>query len=103
MSNSSPHPKFDALIHAQHRLQLCALLADVDAVDFPTAREALGISESALSKHVKRLNEENYLEVKKRPHGIRTRTWLSLTSQGRQAYQSHLAELRRIVGADQGT
>ena len=100
MSNSLPHPKFNAVIHAQHRLQLCALLADVDAVDFPTAREALGISESALSKHVKRLNEESNLEVKKRPHGIRTRTWLSLTKNGKEAYQRHLAELRRIVGAE---
>lgn len=102
MSNVSPLPKFNPVIHAQHRLQLCALLADVDAVDFPTARQTLGISESSLSKQVKRLSEEGYIEVSKRPHGVRTRTWLSLTNEGREAYLSHLAELRRIVGADQG-
>ena len=92
-------PRFDEVIHPRNRLQICAILADVEAIDFPTVRETLNISESSLSKHVKYLSDAEYLTVTKKPHGKRTRTWLSLTASGRTAYEGHLAELRRIVSA----
>lgn len=92
-------PRFDDVIHARNRLQVCALLASAEALDFRTVRETLEVSESVLSKHVRHLTEAGYLDVEKKPHGIRTRTWLSLTDLGRTAYEGHLAELRRIVGA----
>lgn len=97
VSSSATTPKFDPVIHPQRRLELCALLAGVDAVEFRTVREALTISESSLSKHVKYLSEAGYVDAAKKPHGVRTRTWLRLTKAGREAYEGHVAELRRIV------
>lgn len=91
-------PCFDEVIHPRHRFQICAILAEVEAIDFATLRETLGISESSLSKHVKYLSDAGYLTVEKKPNGRRTRTWLSLTETGRNAYRGHLAELRRIIG-----
>lgn len=91
-------PQFDGVIHPRNRLQICALLADAEAIDFTTVRETLEISESSLSKHVKYLSEAGYVLVKKTRHGSRTRTWLSLSKIGRAAYNGHLAELRRIAG-----
>lgn len=92
-------PRFDETIHSHHRLQICAILADVDAIDFATVPESLNISESCLSKHIKYLGDAKYHRATKKPHGIRTRTWLSVTETGRTAYEGHLAELRRIVEA----
>ncbi|GAA1436900.1 transcriptional regulator [Microlunatus lacustris] len=90
-------PAFDEVIHASNRLQICALLAAVEALEFGTVREALTVSDSVLSKHVKVLVEAGYVRTSRVPHGSRTRTWLGLTDHGRAALAGHLAELRRIA------
>ncbi|MBO3102310.1 transcriptional regulator [Cellulomonas sp. zg-ZUI168] len=90
-------PVFDEIIHAANRLQVCAMLAAVDQLEFSTVRETLSVSDSVLSKHVKVLADAGYVEVSKVPRGSRTRTWLSLTDAGRAALDGHLAELRRIA------
>lgn len=90
-------PVFDEVVHAPNRLQICAMLAAVEALDFTTVREALSISDSVLSKQVKILADAGYVQISKTRHGSRTRTWLSLTDAGRVALEGHLAELRRIA------
>lgn len=90
-------PAFDEVIHAPNRLQICGMLAAVDAMEFSVVREALDVSDSVLSKHLKVLQGAAYVEVKKVRGGSYPRTWLSLTAEGRQAVAGHLAALRRIV------
>lgn len=90
-------PAFDEVVHAPNRLQITAMLAPVEALEFGTVRHALSISDSVLSKHVKVLAEAGYVSAAKTPHGSRTRTWLSLTPAGHAALDGHLAELRRIA------
>lgn len=94
---SVTQPAFDELIHAPNRLQVCAMLAPVDALDFATVREALAVSDSVLSKHLRVLSDAGYLHTSKTPHASRTRTWIALTDTGRAALDAHLAELRRIA------
>lgn len=91
-------PRFDQTIHAALRLQLCAMLAEVDAMDFAAAREDLGVSDSVLSKHVKVLADEGYVSVTSRTSGGRARKRLALTREGAEAYAGHVAELRRLIG-----
>jgi len=88
---------FDELIHAPRRLQICAMLAAVDSMEFSTVRETLGVSESVLSKHVKVLNSAGYVTMTKATRSSHIRTWLTLTAAGRDALAGHLAELRRIA------
>lgn len=90
-------PLFDAIIHANNRLQVCALLAPVDEMEFAALRETLGVSESVLSKHLKVLEDAGYLALRKASMDSRQRTWAALTLAGRKALQGHLAELRRVV------
>ena len=59
-----PYPLFDELIHERTRLQLCGLLAAVVEAEFATLRDSLGVSDSALSKHLKALDEAGYLITK---------------------------------------
>lgn len=91
-------PRFDATIHATTRLQLCAMLAEVDAIDFSAARDDLGVSDSVLSKHVKVLADEGYLAVKAYKSGGRARKRLAFTKAGQRAYAGHIAELKRLIG-----
>ncbi len=91
-------PRFDAVIHPSPRLQICGLLAAVDSMDFAAVRDAVGVSDSVLSKHVKQLEDAGYVRVHKATRASRLRTSLSLTSDGHRAFDAHVAELRRIAG-----
>jgi DNA-binding MarR family transcriptional regulator len=101
--------RFDEIVHAPNRLQICAMLSAVDSADFATVREGLGVADSVLSKHVRVLHEAGYVAVHKATCASRVRTNLSLTDAGRAAYDGHVAALRAIVanerfrGSAQGT
>ncbi|MET9678858.1 transcriptional regulator [Streptomyces coeruleorubidus] len=87
----------DEVIHPTHRLQICAMLAAVESMEFSAVRDALGVSDSVLSKQMKVLQAAGYATVRKAPMNSRTHTWLALTDAGRTALAGHLAELRRIA------
>ena len=88
----------DPVIHAPLRLQVCAMLAAAETVDFATVREMLDVSESVLSKHVKVLEEAGYVSVRKAASDGRQRTWLALSPAGRKAFAAHASALRSLVG-----
>ena len=90
-------PAFDPVVHAQHRLQVCALLAPVDEAEFAVLRDAVAVSDSVLSKQLRVLEEAGYLVLRKRTAGGRVRTWAALTAQGRQAFAGHVAALQQLV------
>ena len=74
-------PRFDTVVHPPPRLQICGLLAAVDSMDFAAVRDAVGVSDSVLSKHVKQLEEAGYVAVGKATIASRQRTSLALTPQ----------------------
>lgn len=89
-------PVFDAVIHAPGRLQICAILSSVAEAEFAMLRDALKVSDSVLSKHVKQLEDAGYVVVRKAALDGRQRTWLSLAGAGRTAFAAHVAELTRL-------
>ncbi len=90
-------PVFDPVIHAPGRLQICAMLSAVDQAEFATVRDAIAVSDSVMSKHLKLLEEAGYVTLLKSPFNGRSRTWLSLTKEGRKAFAAHVAELNRLA------
>lgn len=90
--------RFDQVIHAPPRLQICGLLAAVDTMDFAVVRDSVQVSDSVLSKHVKQLEDAGYVQVRKSTVRSRQRTTLALTKDGRAAFDAHVVELRRITG-----
>jgi DNA-binding MarR family transcriptional regulator len=90
-------PVFDPVIHAPGRLQICAILSAADEAEFAMVRDAIAVSDSVLSKHLKQLEEAGYIRLRKQAHTGRQRTWLSLTPEGRAAFAAHVAELQRLA------
>ena len=90
-------PHFDAVIHAPGRLQIAAMLASVEEGEFAALRDAVGVSDSVMSKHVKALEDAGYVRVRKAARDGRSRTWLALTAAGRKAFSAHVAELNRLA------
>ncbi|MEU6696267.1 transcriptional regulator [Pseudonocardia sp. NPDC046786] len=88
-----------AILETGPRLALCALLQGADWVEFGTVRDLVGVSDSAVSKHSRTLEEAGHLEVRKGSVGRRPRTWLRLTPAGRAALRGHLAWLDGLRSA----
>ena len=93
----SAAPQFDAVIHAPGRLQICAILSGVDDAEFAMVRDAIKVSDSVMSKHLKQLEEAGYVKLSKAAENGRQRTWISLTATGRKAFAAHVAELQRLA------
>src|SRR3954453_2737754 len=67
-------------------------------MEFVAVREAVSVSDSVLSKHVKQLEEAGYVAVRKATIASRQRTSLSLTRAGRGAFGAPGPGPRRIPG-----
>lgn len=98
-----PHPVFDEVIHEPHRLRICAYLVPVAGREFSDVRDAMDLSDSALSKHLKALSACGYTALERGVRDGRQLTTVHLTAAGREALCGHVAELQRmarIVGTD---
>lgn len=102
MSGSHPRHRLDDLIHSPVRLSMMAALAAADSIDFRSLRDIVEVSDSLLSKHITTLEEAGYVRVKKGYSGKRPRTWLSLTSRGRTAYDGYVKVLASITERTRG-
>ncbi len=89
--------RLDPLIHAPVRLSIIAALTAVDEAEFGHLRDAIEVTDSALSKQATQLETAGYLKIRKGYIGKRPRTWLALTTPGRAAYTTHLHALRAIA------
>jgi DNA-binding MarR family transcriptional regulator len=89
--------QLDEHIHAPVRLSIVAALSEVDEAEFAHLRDTIEISDSVLSKQAARLEAAGYLKIRKGYVGKRPRTWFSLTSAGRTAYDRHVAALHAIA------
>lgn len=91
---------FDPLLQAPARLQVMAVLAQVDSADFARLRAVTATSDSVMSKHLSALAEAGYVALSKAASEGRQRTWASLTRAGRKAFVGHVATLKRIVDGE---
>jgi DNA-binding MarR family transcriptional regulator len=93
-----PETRFDTVIHAPNRLQICAFLAPMEEAEFQVLRDELNVSDSVLSKHLKQLEDVGYVKFRKGNVNGRQRMWAALTKSGRKALTGHIEELKRIAG-----
>lgn len=87
----------DPVIHAPARLQIAAVLAAVSEAEFAVVRDAVGVSDSVLSKHLSQLSEAGYVRMRKAALGGRQRTWLSITREGKRAFSAHVKALEALA------
>lgn len=90
-------PQFDELIHQRTRLSIMALLAAADWAEFAFVREALDLSDSALSKHLSALEEAGYIVIDRVVSDRRRRVRVRLTPAGGQAFDDHVAAVKEII------
>ncbi|SDJ97412.1 DNA-binding transcriptional regulator, MarR family [Nonomuraea maritima] len=94
---SHPRHELDDVIHSPVRFAIVAALAAAEKAEFRYIRDLVEIETSALSKQVSILEAAGYVKATKGYVGKRPRTWLSITGEGRAAFATHCAALRKIV------
>ena len=82
------------------RFSIIGGLARAGMLGFRQVRDAIEVTDSALSKQVSLLESAHYVSVGKAFVGTMPRTSLTLTREGRAAWKAHLAALTAIAGQD---
>jgi DNA-binding transcriptional ArsR family regulator len=87
----------DPVIHAPKRLAAMAVLSSATSASFGFLKEALGVSDSDLSKQMATLERAGYVTVAKAGRGRGATTTFKITRAGRAAYGRHRAALAELL------
>jgi len=79
------------------RLGIMSVLMVNDAVDFNSLKKLLEVTDGNLASHLKALEKEKMIEVKKQFIGRKPNTQYFATDIGKKAFNEHLAALERIL------
>lgn len=79
------------------RLGIMAVLAVNENLDFNALKEYLEVTDGNLASHLKALEKEEYIEVKKSFVGRKPNTKYEMTPKGRQAFGEHLKGLQGLI------
>ena len=79
------------------RLGIMSVLMVNEAVDFNTMKETLNVTDGNLASHMKALEAEKYVEVKKQFLDKKPSTTYRATIEGRKAFEEHLAALEKLI------
>jgi len=79
------------------RLGVMSMLMVNDWVDFTNLRDQLEVSDGNLASHLKALEKEKYIALRKQFIGRRPNTSYSVTEKGRLAFLDHLTYLEKII------
>jgi DNA-binding transcriptional ArsR family regulator len=87
----------DRVIHEPARLLLVALLSAVDSADFLFLLKESGLTKGNLSVHLTRLEEAEYLTVKKTFRGKIPHTDYRLSPKGRAAFEEYRKQMAVLM------
>lgn len=91
-----PHG-LDRLLSDPTRLSIMSVLSAAQWCEFAFLREALSMSDSALSKQLTTLKKSGYVEQRRTYLGRVPNTTLRATDAGRQWFLGHVEALRNIA------
>jgi DNA-binding MarR family transcriptional regulator len=86
---SSDEFEIDKLIHEPARLKIMAQLYVVEEADFIFLMRQTGLTWGNLSSHMSKLEDAEYIEVRKEFVDKKPRTILKLTTTGREAFEKY--------------
>jgi DNA-binding MarR family transcriptional regulator len=88
----------DKVIHEPARLLIVAQLYVVEEADFTYLMRQTHLTWGNLSSHMRRLEDENYIEIRKEFAARRPRTVLRLTKKGRSAFEQYCRVMNGLLG-----
>jgi len=98
MSKDFDYQQLDDIIHSRIRLAIMAVLVTVDEAEFTFLREKVNATDGNLSIHLRKLEEAEYISVKKSFFDRKPLTTYKLTSKGRKAFEEYIKRLEKLIG-----
>ena len=92
----------DSVIHQPVRLKIMSALKALPAgaqLEFVRLKVLVGATEGNLGAHLQTLETQGYIAVEKDFVGKKPRTRITLTKDGRRAFEAYVDYLRDIVGS----
>lgn len=87
------HKAFESRV----RLGIMSVLAINDSLDFSALKDLLGVTDGNLASHIKSLEKEGFIGVKKSFIDNKPNTKYSMTLAGKRAFDNHLKALENII------
>jgi DNA-binding HxlR family transcriptional regulator len=89
--------KLSKLLENRTRLGIMSALMVNASIDFNTLKELLDVTDGNLASHLKTLEKNELIEVKKQFIGKKPNTNYSITSKGRNIFKRHLGALEQLM------
>lgn len=87
------HKAFESRV----RLGIMSALSVNDSLDFNALKEYLDVTDGNLASHIKALEKEKFIGVRKSFIDKRPNTQYHITNEGRVAFSLHLAALEKLI------
>jgi DNA-binding HxlR family transcriptional regulator len=79
------------------RLGIMSVLMVNDSFDFNSLKESLGVTDGNLASHLKALEDNGLIEVKKQFIGRKPNTSYTITEKGMDLFKQHLNALEDLI------
>ena len=87
----------DPILHSQLRLSIVSILMTVDEANFTFIQETTKAAAGNISIQIKKLQEAEYVKVKKSFKNNYPKTTISMTSKGIKAFEDYVTNLKKYI------
>ena len=94
-----PLQDFDPVLEHRIRLAICVLLARHGEISFSRFKEQLELTDGNLGAQLRRLEDEQYVSLRRDFADRKPVTWYALTAPGRKALDGHLQVLQGMISS----
>jgi DNA-binding MarR family transcriptional regulator len=91
--------RLDPVLQHRSRLGACVLLSTIEVLSFSRLKTLLGETDGNLGAQLRKLEEAEYIAVRKEFADRKPVSWYSLTAAGRAALKQHLAGMEALIKA----
>src|ERR1700743_1290291 len=93
----NPIGALNKIFDSRIRIGIMSALIVNDSMNFNDLKALIDVTDGNLATHLKTLEENKYIEVKKGFIGRKTNTTYSITKTGEKAFRTHLDALEQII------
>lgn len=93
----SPIEQLNKIFDSRIKLGIMSALIVSDEINFNELKELIDVTDGNLASHLKTLEDNDFIKVKKGFIGRKTNTTYSITKPGNKAFRMHLDALEKII------
>lgn len=89
--------ELNRLIHAPIRLGIMTILNYLDEVSFNYLKKKMNVTDGNLSSHITKLEDADYIKVRKEFIKKKPLTTYHITEKGKKAFRSYIQNLENVI------